>query len=58
MQDQVAKLKSMGIGADFLGSAQTAPVRTKKERDVRPKIALKGFADAIFPTFSNKFTTK
>ena len=31
MQDQVAKLKSLGIGAEYLGSAQTAKVRTLKE---------------------------
>ena len=27
MQDQVARLKSLGIGAEYLGSAQTAKVR-------------------------------
>ena len=31
MQDQVMKLNHSGIGAGFLGSAQTAKVRTKKQ---------------------------
>lgn len=31
MQDQVMKLKHSGIGAGFLGSAQTAKVRTKNQ---------------------------
>ena len=30
MQDQVLRLKSLGIGAEYLGSAQTAKVRAKK----------------------------